>query len=174
MNKIISTEYPVTERAVYAQTILWEDLGATAWVVGHGPAPIVPYENDAYTLERISKSELESTTPREVLRRIEALEKAGVEYDCILIAHEKKTFKGFQIAEEVSDAIRRAVPVIATILGALAIAVAVVLTVVALLYVLVPLVIVGAILYAMTLGDPVVIVVLKSSQEWLLIARWDE
>ena len=173
MNKLIThdTDLVTSEYAVKAQNVLWDEMGVTTWVVYQGPPPLVRYEDDRWTLERISEDDLKSTTPHEVWSRFEKLKQRGIDYECILIAHQKTPFEGFQIAENVLTAVKRTTVVLASILAALAVLVAGVMAVAAIL----PLVLVGIALYALVaLGDPVVVVILKPSQEWLLLARWDQ
>lgn len=164
MNRIVTTEY-----AQKAQTILWENLRVAAPVVGYGDAPIVPWEDEAWTLERISRSELESTTPREVMRRIEVLERQGVEYDCILIAHEKKRLLPFQVGEGVVQVVKQVIVPLAVVTAALAVILAGALV---LLFIAGAAIAMSSVLYVL-MGDPVVILVLKDGS-WLEIARWDE
>ena len=81
MNTIVTSEY-----AQRAQKVLWENLRVSAPVVGYGEAPIVPWEDERWTLEKISKIDLESTIQlpvikRRIMKNIEELEKACAESD---------------------------------------------------------------------------------------------
>jgi hypothetical protein len=168
MNTIVTSDY-----AQKAQAVLWQNLRVAAPVVGYGDAPIVPWEDDRWTLERTSKIDLESTIQlpiikRKIMRNIEELEKAGVEYDCILIAHEKERVLPFRIGEEVVIVVKRVVVPLAVATAALAVILAGAL---ALLFAAGTVIVMSSVLFFL-MHDPVVILVLKE-RSWLEIGRWD-
>src|SRR5262245_43133482 len=82
MNKITTTEY-----AMKAQTTLWKD-GMTTRIVGWGEPPPLPYYQKGMRLDEFLKSDLESTTLMEVLRRLNELDERNIKYSRIMIAHE--------------------------------------------------------------------------------------
>jgi hypothetical protein len=168
MNTIVTSEY-----AQKAQTVLWEKLQVAAPIVGFGDAPIVPWEDEKWTLERISKIDLEFTIQlpiikTKIMRNIAVLEKAGVEYDCILIAHEKERILPFRIGEEVVNVVKRVVVPLAVATAALAVILAGAL---ALLFAAGAAIVMSSALFFL-MHDPVVILVLKDGS-WLEIGRWD-
>lgn len=134
----------------------------TARVVGWGTPPEVHYQN-GWKLE-ILKSY--STLPLEVKTRLNILRAGGIDYTHVLIAHEtKQDIKRLEIPKEVVDTITRALPVLASIVRALA----VVLGAVAL--------VIARVLVAAIMVDPVVIVVIQPDDPrdqpvWLEIAQW--
>ena len=151
-----------------------EKLQIAVPVVGYGDAPIDPWEDAKWTLERTSKIGLESTIQlpvimRRIMRNIEELEKAGVEYDCILIAHEKERLLPFRIGEGVVDVVERVIAPLAVATVALAVILA---SALALLFVAGLAIAMSSVLYFM-MGDPIVILVLKDGS-WLEVGRWDE
>jgi hypothetical protein len=169
MNTIVTSEY-----AQYAQSVLWEKLQVAAPVVGYGDAPVVPWEDDRGTLERISKADLESIIElpiikTRIMRNIEELEKAGVEYDCILIAHEKKRLLPFRVGEEVIYVVKQVVMPLAVATVALAVILAGAL---ALLFVAGVAIAMSSVLYFF-LADPIVILVLRDGS-WIEVGSWDE
>lgn len=178
MNKNVEkAQYAAVTTVLAAHAIsALERNGRSTQIVGCGTPPIMPYiHHNGWTLNEILKSDLsrKSIIQREILRRIEIVEKAGIEYTHILVGHEpKREPKTLPIPKEVHQLVWK-------VLGTLALATvglaALVVGVIALLAIL-PFLIFGlAVLLAplLLIHDPVVILVLKDeNQTWLEIARW--
>lgn len=167
-----------TLTTIYAETAsnALRETGRSPRIVGWGTPPLMPYTHpNGWTLNEISKSDLsrKSIIDSEILRRIEIVERAGIEYTHILIGHEpKKAPKSLPVPKEVPK-------VIGKVLGALALALVgltVLVVGVMVLLAILPLLLLGlAVLLAplFLLNDPVVILVLKDdNQTWLEIAKW--
>jgi len=160
MNNLIPTKY-----ALNIQTALCGE-GMTTRICSWGKPPIVPYDQDGFTLERILKSELEYTMPAEVLKRIERLE-VHTPVNCYLIAHEIKELEPpssrFEISKDMVNTLSKVLPMLASILC----------SVVALLGTVVGMVVglCAALVMAVALADPIVIAVLPDGT-WLEIAKW--
>lgn len=155
----IATETSVLAKAVTA--FAFSDL--TVRPCGHGLPPTLPWRQEDWTLDEILKSDLRrySIIDRAVLRNLEVLDRAGIQYDHIYIGHQDK--KPFKVPQKVIDAVSRAVP----ILGAIAVAL------VTLLGTVVAFTLQAAVMIIAT--DPVVIVALRErdgSYELLEIAKW--
>ena len=155
----IATETSVLAKAVTA--FAFSDL--TVRPCGHGLPPTLPWRQEDWTLDEILKSDLRrySIIDRAVLRNLEVLDSAGIQYDHIYIGHQDK--KPFKVPQKVIDAVSRAVP----ILGAIAVAL------VTLFGAVVAFTLQAAVMIIAT--DPVVIVALRErdgSYELLEIAKW--
>jgi len=152
MNTIIESRF-----ASKAVDVL-ERTGRSSRVVGYGDLPEFHYQ-DGWRLQ-VLKSDEESTIPTEVKTRLSLLQKNGVWFSHILIAHElPKPVKRLDIPKEVIQVASDALPVLGSILGAL----------VSLLGLLV--MGVGRVLLFLMTVDPVVIVVLED-KTWLEVAAW--
>lgn len=155
----VATEPSVLAKAVTAYA--FSDL--TVRPCGHGLPPTLPWRQEDWTLNEILKSDLRrySIIDRAVLRNLEILDRAGIEYDHIYVGHQDK--KPLRVPQKVIDAVSRAVPILGSITVAL----------VTLLGVVVAFTLQAA---AMLLAaDPVVVVALKErdgSYELLEIAKW--
>lgn len=164
MNTITKSEY-----ALKVQTALYEE-GMTTRICGSGVPPIVPYEQDGWTLERILKSDLESTMPAEVLKRIEGLEKYCNVY-CYLIAHEIKEIEPPRVEapRQLLDAVSRTLPVLGTMLCSLVMFLVTVASIVMGAFM--------ALFLAVVLADPVLIAVIRTENDeliWLECSKWYE
>lgn len=143
----------ITKYARNAQDVLAR-TGRSSQIVGWGTPPVVPYEQDGWTLQ-ILKSY--STLPSEVKERLRILQKGGVKFTHVLIAHEQ--YEEPKWPQEIVNTAKSLLPV----LGAITVALVKVLGVV--------LLVVGRILLFFITVDPVVIVVLEDGS-WLEIAKW--
>ena len=155
----IATEPSIMAKAITA--FAFSDL--TVRPCGHGLPPTLPWRQEDWSLDEILKSDLRrnSIIDREVLRKLEILERAGVEYDHIYVGHQDK--KPFKVPQRVIDAVSKTIPILAsitvalvTVLGAVAVfTIRAAATVIAV--------------------DPVVVVALKErdgSYQLLEIAKW--
>jgi hypothetical protein len=126
----------------------------------------MPYYQNGWSLDEISRSDLESTTCTEVLRRLEILEDSGVKYTHILIAHEDKPQpKRLEIPKKVVDVASDVLPLLGETVAAVGAFVGVMGLVLA------------RVLLIAVLADPVVIVVIQPDNPfekpvWLEIAKW--
>ena len=173
MNQTTAPTHPVdvrtsdiriaTETSILAKAITvfaFSDL--TARPCGHGLPPALPWRQEDWTLDEILKSDLRqnSIIDRAVLKRLEILDRAGIEYDHIYVGHQDK--RPFKVPQKVIDAVSRAIPILGGITVAL----------VALLGAVVAFVINVAMVMV---ADPVVVVALKErdgSYKLLEIAKW--
>jgi len=158
MNTLLPFEY-----ALNAQSILWE-TGRRSRVVGSGDPPVVPIEQNGYLIE-VLEPDVESTMPAEIRTRLDLLIDNGVNYSCILIAHEidQRQPPRLEIPKKVISIVSAVLPILGTILCAV---VSVLAAVVMVLFQLM--------LFMFTL-DPLVIVVLDDPQKtWLEVAKWYE
>src|SRR5689334_3466037 len=88
-----ATELSVMSKAITA--FAFSDL--TARPCGRGLPPTLPWRQDDWTLDEILKSDLRrnSIIDRAVMRNLDILDNAGVEYDHIYVGHQDK--KPFEI-----------------------------------------------------------------------------
>jgi hypothetical protein len=155
----VGTEPSVLAKAITAFT--FSDL--TVRPCGHGLPPNLPWRQADWSLDEILKSDLrrDSIIDREVLRRLELLERARVEYDHIYVGHQAP--KTFKVPQKVIDAVSRTIPVLASIT-------------VALVTVLGGVAVLGIRAAAAVIAvDPVVVVALKEhdgTYQLLEIAKW--
>lgn len=118
-----------SELSVLAKAIsVFALSGLTVRLCGRGLPPYLPWRQGDWTLNEISKSDLrpDSIIDREILSRLEILEKGQILYDHIYIGHQDK--KPFEIPPKVVSAVKRTLPVLAgatvailTLLGAAAV-----------------------------------------------------
>jgi hypothetical protein len=154
-----ATEPSVMAKAIAAFAV--SDL--TVRPCGHGLPPTLPWRQEDWSLDEIQKIDLRrnSIIDREVLRRLEILERAGVEYDHIYVGHQDK--KPFEVPQKVIDAVSRTIPILASVTVALV----TILGAVALFTIRVAAAVIAV--------DPVVVVALKErdgSYQLLEIAKW--